>query len=124
MRFAIYGAGSLGTVLGAYITQAGTPIELINRNEKHTKALKEKGATIKGTVDMHVMVDAKFPNEMTGRYDVIFLMTKQLHNKEVVSYLKDFLDVRGVIVTLQNGIPEPEIAEIVGPEHTIGCVVD
>ena len=124
MRFAIYGAGSLGTVLGAYITQSGTPIELINRNKKHTAALQEKGATIKGTVDMHVMVDAKYPEDMTGRYDVIFLMTKQLHNKEVVTYLKDFLDVRGVIVTLQNGIPEPEIAEIVGPEHTIGCVVE
>ena len=124
MKFAIYGAGSLGTVLGAYITQSGTAIELINRNEKHTKALKEKGATINGTVDMHVMVDAKFPNEMTGRYDVIFLMTKQLHNPEVVTYLKDFLDNKGVIVTFQNGLPEPGIAEIVGPSHTIGCVVE
>ena len=124
MKFGIYGAGSLGTVLGAYITQSGTPIELINRNEKHTIALKEKGATINGTVDMHVMVDAKFPNEMTGRYDVIFLMTKQLHNPEVVTYLKDYLDNKGVIVTFQNGLPEPGIADIVGPSHTIGVVVE
>lgn len=124
MRYAIYGAGSLGTVLGAYITQSGTPIELINRNKLHTTALKEKGATIKGTVDMHVKVDAKFPDEMSGKYDVIFLMTKQLLNKEVVTFLKDYLSERGVIVTLQNGIPEPGIAEIVGAEHTIGCVVE
>lgn len=124
MRYAIYGAGSLGTVLGAYITQSGTPIELINRNKLHTTALKEKGATIKGTVDMHVAVDAKFPDEMTGKYDVVFLMTKQLLNKEVVTFLKDYLSDRGVIVTLQNGIPEPGIAEIVGAEHTIGCVVE
>ena len=124
MRYAIYGAGSLGTVLGAYITQSGTAIELINRNKLHTTALKEKGATIKGTVDMHVKVDAKFPDEMSGKYDVIFLMTKQLLNKEVVTFLKDYLSDRGVIVTLQNGIPEPGIAEIVGAEHTIGCVVE
>jgi len=124
MRYAIYGAGSLGTVLGAYITQTGTPIELINRNKLHTTALKEKGATITGTVDMHVKVDAKFPDEMSGKYDVIFLMTKQLLNKEVVTSLKPFLSDRGVIVTLQNGIPEPGIAEIVGNEHTIGCVVE
>lgn len=124
MKYAIYGAGSLGTVLGAYITQSGTPIELINRNKAHTTALKEKGATIKGTVDMHAAVDAKFPDEMAGKYDVIFLMTKQLFNKEVVTTLKDFLSDRGVIVTLQNGIPEPGVAEIVGTEHTIGCVVE
>ncbi|MBQ0018607.1 MAG: ketopantoate reductase family protein [Clostridiales bacterium] len=124
MRYAIYGAGSLGTVLGAYITKSGTPIELINRNKAHTTALKEKGAHIKGTVDFEVKVDAKLPDEMSGKYDVIFLMTKQLYNVEVVTMLKEFLSDKGVIVTLQNGIPEPGIAEIVGNEHTIGCVVE
>lgn len=124
MRYAIYGAGSLGTVLGAFITQSGTPIEMINRNKAHTTALKENGATIKGTVDMQVKVDAKFPDEMSGKYDVIFLMTKQLHNPDVVTTLKDFLSDKGVIVTLQNGIPEPGIAEIIGAERTIGCVVE
>ena len=33
MRIAIYGAGSLGTILGAFISMAGVPIELINRNK-------------------------------------------------------------------------------------------
>ena len=35
MRYAIYGAGALGTVLGAYIAKAGVEIDLVNRNEKH-----------------------------------------------------------------------------------------
>jgi len=124
MKYAIYGAGSLGTVLGAYITKSGTPIELINRNKAHTQALKEKGAHIKGTVDFTVKVDAKFPEEMSGKYDVIFLMTKQLLNTEVVTSLKPFLSDKGVIVTLQNGIPEPGVAEIIGLDKTIGCVVE
>ena len=34
-RYAIYGAGSLGTVLGAYITKNGGQIDLINRNRAH-----------------------------------------------------------------------------------------
>ena len=124
MRYAIYGAGSLGTVLGAYITKAGVPIDLINRNKKHTAALKEKGAHIKGTVDFKVKVNALYPDEMTEVYDVIFLMTKQLLNKEVVTFLKPYLSEKGVIVTLQNGIPEPGIAEIIGSDRTIGCVVE
>ncbi|MBR3803279.1 MAG: 2-dehydropantoate 2-reductase [Clostridia bacterium] len=123
-RYAIYGAGSLGTVLGAYITKNGGEIDLINRNKAHVEALNTKGATIKGTVDMNVPVKALTPDEMEGQYDVILLMTKQLFNKEVVTKLKDHLTDKGVIVTLQNGLPEPGIAEIVGANRTMGCTVE
>lgn len=124
MKYAIYGAGSLGTVLGAYMTKAGQPVELINRNRAHVEALRDKGAHITGTVEMTVPVTALTPEEMTGAYDVIFLMTKQLDNARVVSSLKPMLTEGGVIVTMQNGLPEPEIAEIIGKEHTVGCVVE
>ncbi len=123
-RYAIYGAGSLGTVLGAYITKSGTKIDLINRNKSHVYNLNKNGARITGTVDMTIPVHAITPDKMKGKYDVIFLMTKQLYNKEVVTFLKDFLTEEGVIVTMQNGLPEPEIAEIVGSNHTMGCVVE
>ena len=124
MKCAIYGAGSLGTVLGAYMTKNGVPVELVNRNAAHVETLRKSGAHITGTVDMTVPVKAIFPNEMEGPYNVIFLMTKQLHNAEVVAFLKPLLSDSGVIVTLQNGIPEPGIAEIIGEERTIGCVVE
>ena len=124
MKCAIYGAGSLGTVLGAYMTKNGVPVELVNRNKAHVAALNEKGAHITGTVEMTVSVKAITPDEMSGEYSVIFLMTKQLLNKEVVTFLKPFLTEDGVIVTLQNGIPEPGIAEIVGADHTMGCTVE
>ncbi len=124
MKCAIYGAGSLGTVLGAYMTKNGAEVELVNRNKAHVAALREKGAHITGTVEMTVPVNAITPDEMSGKYSVIFLMTKQLHNPEVVTFLKPFLTDDGVIVTLQNGIPEPGIAEIIGKEHTMGCAVE
>ena len=123
-RYAIYGAGSLGTVLGAFITKNGGKVDLINRNKAHVALLNEKGAKIVGTTEMTVPVTAITPDQMEGKYDVIVLLTKQLHNKEVVTMLKDFLSDEGVIVTLQNGIPEPGIAEIVGAEHTMGCAVE
>lgn len=123
-RNAIYGAGSLGTVLGAYITKNGGQVDLINRNKAHVEILNTKGAKIIGTVDMTVPVTAITPDRMEGKYDVIVLLTKQLFNKDVVTMLKDFLSDDGVIVTLQNGIPEPGIAEIVGANHTMGCAVE
>ena len=123
MRAAIYGAGSLGTILGAYITKNGGSIELVNRNKAHIEALQKEGAKVTGTVNFTQKVTAYTPQEMSGKYDIIFLMTKQQQNKEVVTYIKEFLAADGVIVTLQNGIPELEISEIVGEKRVLGCTV-
>ncbi|MBR2606846.1 MAG: ketopantoate reductase family protein [Bacteroidaceae bacterium] len=123
MRIAIYGAGSLGTILGAYISKGGVPIELINRNKAHVEALKEKGAQVVGMVQFTQQVIAYTPEEMSGKYDVIFLMTKQQHNKEVVQMLDDYLAADGTLVTFQNGLPEMQIADILGAERVLGCTV-
>ena len=123
MRVAIYGAGSLGTILGAFISKAGVPIELINRNKAHVEALKTKGAQVVGTMNFCQPVVAYTPSEMSGTYDIVFLMTKQQHNPEVVTMLKDFLAPDGVLVTFQNGLPEMQIAEILGEERVLGCTV-
>lgn len=123
MRIAIYGAGSLGTILGAYISKAGVSIELINRNKAHVKALKDKGAQVVGTVQFTQPVVAYTPAEMSGKYDILFLMTKQQNNAEVVHTLKDYLAPDGVLVTFQNGLPEVLIASILGEERVLGCTV-
>ena len=123
MRTAIYGAGSLGTILGAFITRNGGQIDLINRNRAHVEALQKDGAHVVGTMEFTQPVTAYTPDRMSGIYDIIFLMTKQQHNGEVVSFLKDFLAEDGVIVTLQNGLPELGIGEIVGPQRVLGCTV-
>ena len=123
MRIAIYGAGSLGTILGAFISKAGVPIELINRNKSHVEALKTKGAQVVGTMNFRQPVVAYTPDEMNGTYDILFLMTKQQHNAEVVQMLKGFLAPDGVLVTFQNGLPEMQIAEVLGEERVLGCTV-
>lgn len=123
-RYAIYGAGSLGTVMGAYLTKNGVDIALVNRNQAHVDALRQKGARIRGTVEMDVPVNAILPSEMSGTYDVIFLLTKQLHNAETAAFLKPFLGEGGVLVTLQNGIPEPGLAEVLGVGRVLGCTVE
>ena len=123
MRIAIYGAGSLGTILGAFISKAGINIELINHNKAHVETLQTMGAQITGTVKFTQKVTAYTPNEMSGLYDIIFLMTKQQHNKDVVQLLKKYLISDGVLVTFPNGLPEILIAEILGEEHVLGCTV-
>ena len=123
MRVAIYGAGSLGTILGAFISKAGVPVELINRNKKHIEALNEKGARVVGTMQFEQPVVAYTPDEMSGVYDIVFLMTKQQHNADVVQMLKGFLATDGVLVTFQNGLPEVQIADVLGEERVLGSTV-
>ena len=50
-------------------------------------------------------------------------MTKQQHNAEVVQMLKGYLAEDGVLVTFQNGLPEMQIADILGEERVLGCTV-
>ena len=123
MRTAIYGAGAMGTVLGAYITKAGYQIDLINRNRDHVSALKKDGAKITGKIEMTEKVSAFLPEEMTGKYDIVLLMTKQRYNKEIMEYLVPFLSEDGVVCTMQNGIPEISVANVIGEDRTIGCTM-
>ena len=123
MRTAIYGAGSMGTILGAYITKNGGRIDLINHNVPHVEALRKNGAHITGTVDFVQPVRAFTPEEMNGTYNIIILLTKQIENEKIVRFLIPYLTPDGVIVTLQNGIPEMLISHIVGANHVLGCTV-
>lgn len=123
MNVAIYGAGAMGTVLGAYITKAGYDIDLINRNKEHIKGLQKNGATITGKVNFNQPVTALLPEEMTKKYDIILLMTKQKYNTEIVEFLVPYLSKRGVICTMQNGIPEISVADVIGKDKTIGCTM-
>lgn len=123
-RIAIYGAGAMGTVLGALLTKGGLKVDLITRNQAHVEGMKKKGATILCEADgreENVKVNALLPDEMEGGYDVIFLMTKQRYNKETLTYLLPHLKEDGVVCTTQNGLPEPSVAAVVGKNRTYGA---
>ena len=121
-RIAIYGAGAMGTVLGVMLKRGGLDnVDLITRNDKHVHGMREQGATIvceADGVELNEKVNAIFPAEMQGQYDVIFLMTKQRFNGETLTALLPYLKADGIVCTTQNGLPEPSVAEIVGEDRT------
>ena len=113
----------MGTILGAYIAASGKQIDLITSNKEHVEAMKQHGARVLGHADFTVHVNALTPDEMTGVYDIIFLMTKQRENPKILATLKDFLATDGVICTMQNGLPEPSVINAVGQRRCLGCAV-
>ena len=124
-RIAVYGAGAMGTILGALLTKGGLKnVELITRNQAHVEGMRERGATIVCAADereITVPVKAVFPAKMTGKYDVVFLMTKQRNNAEILTGLLPYLKEDSVVCTTQNGLPERSVCEIVGAARTYGA---
>lgn len=117
MRMAVYGAGSLGIILGALLTRSGYNIELIKRNAKDIAALNREGAIITGMMELVQPVKALTPNEMSEQYDLIFYLTKTTHNKSALGYCAKYLKADGMILCMQNGLPEDEVIEYMGKER-------
>lgn len=122
-RYAIFGAGSLGIVLGAYLSKNNVQIDLISRNKDSIEGMRKNGAKVSGMANFSQVVNALYPNEMKGKYDVIFLMSKQQDNRNIINFIKPFIKENGVLCTMQNGLPELLISEIIGSNRTLGCAI-
>lgn len=123
MRTTILGCGAMGTVLGAYLNKSGYETYLIDDYADHVKALNEDGAQVIRCANFTVPVKAITPDQMEGNYDLVFLLTKQTANEEVLQHLLPFLKADSTVCTLQNGVPEPSVAKIIGQERTVGGTV-
>ena len=122
-RIALFGVGSLGTIIGAHLSQGGVAIDLVDSYEAHVKALNEKGARVIGQKEMLEPVTALLPEQVTGQYDLIFLTTKQTTNPEVFAVIDRVKKPTTVICTLQNGLPEIPLVDHYGEKQVMGAPV-
>ncbi|OPY89837.1 MAG: 2-dehydropantoate 2-reductase [Syntrophaceae bacterium PtaU1.Bin231] len=123
MRMAIMGTGSLGTIIAALTTRGGYPIDCIDANVEHVKALNAGGARVVGLMDLVQPVRALTPGEMVGEYDLILYLAKTTDNESALPVIVKHLKRDGAVVCMQNGIPEDAVADVVGRFRTIGCIV-
>ncbi|MBQ9730051.1 MAG: 2-dehydropantoate 2-reductase [Clostridia bacterium] len=127
-KIAIYGAGAMGTVLGAFLCRSGVNVTLVCRNQEHVNALKKSGAIVRYMENgeekyICAPVNACLPEEMGEGYDLVFLMTKQRQNAEIAKFLQGKLAENGVVCTTQNGLPEEKLSQILGKERTYGAAL-
>lgn len=123
MKTALIGIGSLGTIIAALVSKNGGEMTLIGKREQ-VDVMNKKGVTVIGKMQLeNVPVTAITQEEMEGIYDIIILLTKQTYNTEGLVKLLPHLGPNSVVCTLQNGIPEETVAQIVGKERTVGGIV-
>jgi len=123
MRIAVMGAGSIGTIVGGLIAKSGQDVVLIDADERNVAALNAHGASIRGFLELTTPVKAILPVQMEGRYDLVFLTTKQTFNEVALAQLLPHLGENSTVCTLQNGIPEESVAAHVGAKRTVGGAV-
>lgn len=124
MRIALVGAGSLGTIIGALITKGGEDIILVDTYKEHVDALNNSGATIIGKMEANIPVKACTPAQVEGTFDLIILQTKQGHMRAALENMMPHMHAETVVLTLQNGVPEDEVCDIVGKDRVIGGSVE
>lgn len=123
MRVAVLGAGSLGTVIGAMLTQNGVDVVLIDGYKTHVEALQTTGATIVGKMELQIPVIACDLEHITGIFDIVLYLGKAPNNAEYLPAILPHLHKDSVVCTLQNGIPEQKVAKYVGRDRTVGGTV-
>ncbi len=123
MRIAMMGTGSMGTVIGALVSRAGLDITLVDANRAHVDALNASGARVTGHMELTVPVKAVTPDGLEGLFDLVIYLVKTTYDETALPQIITHLPADGVLVTLQNGVPEEKVAAAVGRERTLGGAI-
>lgn len=125
MRIIIWGAGAIGGTIGAYLIRAGHDIHFVDIVEEHVQAINRDGLRITGPVDdFTARATASLPDQLDGKYPIILLCTKAQHTREATYALMDCLADDGYVMSVQNGLNELIISEIVGAGRAMGAFIN
>lgn len=121
----IWGAGAIGGTIGAFLARAYIPVLMVDVVPEHVDAMNRDGLNIKGPVDaFNTSIEATTPDQLSGRFDRVLLCVKGQDTAAAAEALKPHLGENGYVVSVQNGLNENTIAEIVGRERTIGAFIN
>lgn len=124
-RILVWGAGAIGGAVAAYLGRCGLDITVVDANEAHVRAIRERGLAITGPIENFTQqLPAHTPDELAGVWNTAFLCVKALHTQIAARQLAPHLAADGVVVSLQNGFNELTIAETVGTERTMGAFIN
>ena len=122
MKFAILGAGALGTILGAHLSRAGHEVVMIARGER-ARMLQRQGLVLNGLSDIKarpMVIDDPRKLLDTG---TLIIATKAIDSAKNLDTLKH-LDVENAF-SVQNGVLKNELlATVFGYSRVLGAMAD
>ncbi len=124
-QITIVGAGAIGGTVGAYLVRAGHTVQFVDTAADHVAAINQRGLTIRSWAEeFTVPAVAIAPEGLHAPLELVLLAVKAQHTAAALVPLTPLLADAGVIVSLQNGLNEQTIANAVGAQRTVGCLVN
>jgi 2-dehydropantoate 2-reductase len=123
LRFAVVGAGSVGSYFGGMLARAGQSVTLIGR-ATHVDAIRERGLRLETLAfDEFVRVDASTDPAAVAGADVVLFCVKSIDSEKSAREIAPFVASEAVILSLQNGVENPDIIRAVLTQRVIASVV-
>ena len=123
---AVIGAGAIGGITAGFLAKEGYNVEIACHSQELADKIKSSGLHIFGLNGKHripVPAVAKI-SQLSGPKDIVLLATKATDVLAAARELLPFLTDTSIVVSMQNGICEYAIADIVGKNRTIGCIIN
>ena len=121
----IVGAGAMGGTIGAHLVRSGNEVIFVDRARDHVTRMSEAGLQITGPLEaFRVPVKSCLADELDGQYGRVLLCVKAQDTEAAAKAIAPHVAPDGYVVSVQNGLNEYVIADIVGAQRTIGCFVN
>src|SRR5688500_9985963 len=120
-RILVMGAGGIGGIVAATLTEIGSPVTVVSTNEKIRAAVDRAGFRV---VDGDERVVRGWVSPAPeGKYDLCILATQPPNVEDAARTALPHLAEDAEVVVLQNGLCEERIAAIVPAQQVIGAIV-
>lgn len=125
MKTLIIGMGCIGGTVATVMKSSGYDIEVVAHGEENAKLIEEKGFTITGVKGDRVVKFKAYPDveSVEGKYDIVMIATKYQQMPELAEKSLRLLNDDSVVVSLQNGLCVESLAEVVGENRAVGCMI-
>ncbi len=127
-KIAVLGTGANGASIAADLTNAGLDVVLIEQWPAHVEAMRDNGVRVE-MPDQTVITPVRAFHlcevaTFDAPFDVVLLVMKAYDTPWACQLIKPYLKSDGLLAGVQNGMTIDAIADVVGPERTIGCVIE
>lgn len=123
MRIGVMGAGAVGCYYGAMLALAGHDVRLVGR-PVHVDAMRSGGLRLEvGSNMTSVPVEAGTDAAVLRGADVVLFCVKSTDTEPAAAAMAPHLDPHTVVLSLQNGVDNPERLAHALRQEVIGAVV-
>ena len=124
-RILLLGCGAVGGVIAGGLLRGGHDLIIVAHNEEICSAVTARGLDVTTPEGEWKVPASTFRrlDEVEGPFDVVLLAMKATEVEQAVRDVVGMLSKDGYLVTLQNGVVEDRVGEIVGRERVVGALV-